>query len=164
MQSGCRSLPRRAIHGERALSARVAALGTEPPVGRERIIPVVYGGEDGPDLGEISALTGLGEREIVGRHAASAVRVLFDGFAPGFAYLGDLPVDLHVARLPTPRTRTPAGSLAIAGSMTGIYPASLPGGYGRTGGGFSINGAEISHSRSMPSAVVNSVWSPHMAS
>jgi KipI family sensor histidine kinase inhibitor len=55
--------------------------------------------------------------------------VLFCGFAPGFAYLGDLPSALQVDRLPTPRTRTPAGSVAIAGSMSGIYPAELPGGW-----------------------------------
>jgi KipI family sensor histidine kinase inhibitor len=59
--------------------------------------------------------------------------VLIDGFAPGFAYLGELPFD--VPRLATPRTRTPAGSVALAGHMSGIYPAELPGGWrviGRT--------------------------------
>ena len=72
---------------------------------------------------------------VVERHAAAELRVLFLGFAPGFAYLGDLPPELRVPRLATPRTRTPAGSVAIAGSMSGIYPADLPGGWriiGRT--------------------------------
>ena len=61
--------------------------------------------------------------------------MLFDGFAPGFAYLGELPDALRVPRLATPRTRTPAGSVGVAGSMSGIYPAELPGGWrviGRT--------------------------------
>ena len=112
---------------------------TEPirPVAHARMrrIPVVYGGEFGPDLPEIAALTGLSEAQVVARHAAADLRVLFDGFAPGFAYLGELPPELQVPRLETPRTRTAAGSIGIAGSMTGIYPATLPGGWriiGRT--------------------------------
>ena len=103
--------------------------------GRLRAIPVVYGGEEGPDLADVAALTGLSDAEVVERHAATELRVLFDGFAPGFAYLGDLPIELRVARLDTPRTRTPAGSVAIAGPMSGVYPATLPGGWriiGRT--------------------------------
>ena len=66
---------------------------------------------------------------MVARHASTELRVLFCGFAPGFAYLGDLPPELRVERLATPRTRTPAGSVAIAGSMSAIYPADLPGGW-----------------------------------
>ena len=108
-----------------------------PSVAGERLrtIPVVYGGEMGPDLADVAALTGLSAAEVVARHAAADLRVLFDGFAPGFAYLGELPLELRVARLDPPRTRTPAGSVAIAGAMTGIYPAALPGGWrviGRT--------------------------------
>ena len=103
--------------------------------GRLRAIPVVYGGEEGPDLPDVAALTGLTDAEVVERHSATELRVLFDGFAPGFAYLGELPVELRVARLDTPRTRTPAGSVGIAGPMSGVYPATLPGGWriiGRT--------------------------------
>jgi len=103
--------------------------------GRMRAIPVVYGGEMGPDLPDVAALTGLSDAEVVARHAETDLRVLFDGFAPGFAYCGELPSDLRVPRLDTPRTRTPAGSVAIAGAMSGIYPAALPGGWrviGRT--------------------------------
>ncbi len=83
----------------------------------------------------MAELTGLTASEVVARHASAELRVLFCGFAPGFAYLGDLPAELRVDRLATPRTRTPAGSVAIAGSMSGIYPADLPGGWrviGRT--------------------------------
>jgi len=115
-----------------AVAARLAGVSEGPPAGRQRVIPVVYGG---PDLAGVAALCGLSEAEVVARHAATALRVLFDGFAPGFAYLGDLPDELRVPRLDTPRTRTPAGSVGIAGAMSGIYPAELPGGWriiGRT--------------------------------
>ena len=117
------------------LADRIARLDMSGVHGRHRTIPVVYGGEHGPDLDEVAALCGLSPGEVIEHHAATELRVLFIGFAPGFAYLGDLPPELHVPRLGTPRTRTPAGSVAVAGSMTGIYPADLPGGWriiGRT--------------------------------
>ena len=110
-------------------------LPDEEPRGRRRVIPVLYGGEHGPDLAGVAALTGLTEAEVVERHASGELRVLFDGFAPGFAYLGELPPELRVPRLATPRTRTPAGSVAVADAMSGVYPADLPGGWrviGRT--------------------------------
>ena len=119
----------------RALKRRIAVAGAAGPVGRDRRVPVVYGGEHGPDLAEVAATSGLSANEVIARHAATELRVLFLGFAPGFAYLGWLPAELHVPRLETPRTRTPAGSVAIAGAMSGIYPAELPGGWriiGRT--------------------------------
>ena len=115
-----------------ALEERLTALDPEAEPGRLHTIPVAY---DGPDLHDVAELTGLAPDEVVTLHAASELRVLFCGFAPGFAYLGDLPPALHVERLATPRTRTPAGSVAIAGPMSGIYPAELPGGWrviGRT--------------------------------
>ena len=114
------------------LEDRVASLDVVPKPGRARVIPVVY---DGPDLGDVAALAGLTTDEVVALHTSVELRVLFCGFAPGFAYLGDLPPRLRVDRLGTPRTRTPAGSVAIAGRMSGIYPADLPGGWrviGRT--------------------------------
>jgi len=100
--------------------------------GRHRRIPVVY---DGPDLAEVSALIGLPEAAVIEAHAAKERSVLFGGFAPGFAYVGGLPESWRIPRLATPRTRTPAGSVAVADGMTGIYPAELPGGWriiGRT--------------------------------
>jgi KipI family sensor histidine kinase inhibitor len=118
-----------------ALRARIAAPGREPGPGRRRTVPIAYGGEYGPDLADVAALTGLSPDEIVARHAGTELRVLFCGFAAGYAYLGELPEPLRVPRLETPRTRTPAGSVAIAGTMSGIYPAELPGGWrviGRT--------------------------------
>ncbi|MCC6619312.1 MAG: allophanate hydrolase subunit 1, partial [Chloroflexi bacterium] len=96
--------------------------------GRVRRIPVVYGGDHGPDLDEVARLCDLAPDEVIRRHVATELRVLFGGFAPGFAYLGELPSELRVPRLETPRVRTPPGSVAIADAMTGIYPAALPGG------------------------------------
>ena len=117
------------------LRARMDSASAVPPIGRLRTIPVVYGGADGPDLAEVAALSGLSQDEVIALHMTTELRVLFLGFAPGFAYLGELPEAIQVPRLATPRTRTPAGSVAIAGPMSGIYPADLPGGWrviGRT--------------------------------
>ncbi|MCV0402403.1 MAG: 5-oxoprolinase subunit PxpB [Chloroflexi bacterium] len=108
------------------LEERINGLGTELPAGRRHEIPVVY---EGPDLDEVARLTGRSVDEVVALHTSAELRVLFCGFAPGFAYLGDLPDELRVERLATPRTSTPAGSVAIAGSMSGVYPSDLPGGW-----------------------------------
>jgi KipI family sensor histidine kinase inhibitor len=117
------------------LERRLAALSVAPPSGRERVIPTSYGGELGPDLGEVARLAGLSPDEVVASHVAATLEVQLVGFAPGFAYIGDLPEALSVPRLDTPRTTTPPGSVAVAGRQTGIYPAALPGGWrilGRT--------------------------------
>ncbi|WP_433406668.1 5-oxoprolinase subunit B family protein [Streptomyces sp. CA-146814] len=101
-----------------------------PPLRREERdaveIPVVY---DGPDLHEVAALWGVGVDEVPGLHSRTAFRVAFCGFAPGFGYLTGLPERLHVPRRATPRTRVPAGALALAGPYTGVYPRPSPGGW-----------------------------------
>ncbi|WP_339152473.1 allophanate hydrolase subunit 1 [Streptomyces sp. F41] len=101
-----------------------------PPLRREERdaveIPVVY---DGPDLAEVAALWGVGVDEVPGLHSRTAFRVAFCGFAPGFGYLTGLPERLHVPRRATPRTRVPAGALALAGPYTGVYPRPSPGGW-----------------------------------
>jgi KipI family sensor histidine kinase inhibitor len=119
------------------LTREIRRRAGEAPAGhraaRHRSIPVAYGGDLGPDLEEVARLVGRSADEVIAVHTASELLVAIDGFAPGFAYLGDLPFD--VPRLETPRTRTPAGSVAVAGRMSGIYPAQLPGGWrviGRT--------------------------------
>lgn len=98
-------------------------------------IPVLYGGEMGPDLEEVAAHCQLSIDEVIQRHAAADYQVCFLGFMPGFPYLAGLPEELAVPRLATPRTRVAAGSLAIGGRQTGIYPQASPGGWriiGRT--------------------------------
>lgn len=95
-------------------------------------IPVRY---DGPDLDFVAARTGLTRSEVIRRHSAREYRVYLLGFAPGFAYLGDLDPVLILPRRPEPRIRVPAGSVAIAGAQTAVYPLATPGGWhllGRT--------------------------------
>lgn len=96
------------------------------------LIPVRY---DGEDLVEVSQLLGASPDEVVARHLAAAWTVAFTGFAPGFGYLvGDDPA-FDVPRRPSPRTRIPAGSVALAGRFSGVYPKESPGGWqliGRT--------------------------------
>jgi KipI family sensor histidine kinase inhibitor len=103
--------------------------------GREVTIPVAYGGAQGPDLADVAAYTGLARDEVCARHAMASYRVACMGFAPGFGYLVGLPPELETPRRATPRTRVPAGSVAIGGAQTGVYPSELPGGWniiGRT--------------------------------
>ncbi|GAV40401.1 5-oxoprolinase subunit B family protein [Streptomyces acidiscabies] len=89
-------------------------------------IPVRY---DGPDLADVAAHWGVTEEEVARIHAATEFRVAFCGFAPGFGYLTGLPARYDVPRRDTPRTAVPAGSLALAGPYTGVYPRSSPGGW-----------------------------------
>jgi len=103
--------------------------GGEP---RERHVPTVY---DGPDLADVAVIWGVSTAEVVQRHAAMTHEVAFVGFAPGFAYIAGLPDQLRVPRRSRPRTRVPAGSVAVADQFTGIYPRDSPGGWqliGRT--------------------------------
>jgi len=98
-------------------------------------IAVCYGGEYGEDLDAVAAHANLETGEIIARHTAPNYRVAMLGFAPGFAYLLGLDKALYVPRRAQPRVRVPAGSVAIGGAQTGIYPRELPGGWqliGRT--------------------------------
>ncbi|HLZ24484.1 MAG TPA: 5-oxoprolinase subunit PxpB [Ktedonobacterales bacterium] len=98
-------------------------------------IPVRYGGAAGGDLAEVARLTGLTAEEVIRQHAGAEYQVCFLGFLAGYPYLGGLPPSLAVPRLDMPRTRVPAGSVAIAEGQTGIYPVASPGGWrviGRT--------------------------------
>ena len=98
-------------------------------------IPVVYGGECGPDLDELSATTGLTAEEIIALHAGREYRVEMLGFTPGFAFIGGLDERLRVPRREEPRQHVAAGSIGIADGRTGIYAMASPGGWtliGRT--------------------------------
>jgi KipI family sensor histidine kinase inhibitor len=96
-------------------------------------IPTHYGGPDGPDLDEVAGQLGLHPAQVIEAHAGSVYRVFFLGFAPGFGYLGILPDSIVVPRRPSPRTRVPAGSVAIAGAQTAVYPSTMPGGWNLIG-------------------------------
>jgi inhibitor of KinA len=107
----------------------------ERPSGAHHMIPVLYGGECGPDLEDVAAFARLSVAEAIRLHGSALYRVYMLGFSPGFPYLGSVPHPLAMPRLATPRTTVPGGSVGIAGSQTGIYPTSTPGGWrliGRT--------------------------------
>jgi inhibitor of KinA len=102
---------------------------------RQHLIPVCYAPEYGSDLQEVSEFTRLSIEEIVQLHTSLTFKVYMIGFVPGFAYMGILPPELEMPRRKSPRLEVPAGSVAIAGRQTGIYPAVIPGGWhiiGRT--------------------------------
>lgn len=105
------------------------------PESRAIDIPVLYGGEAGPDLDEVAQHAGMTAKQVVELHASIEYVVWFIGFQPGFPYLGGLPPELATPRRAEPRVRVPAGSVAIGGAQTGIYPLASPGGWniiGRT--------------------------------
>ena len=98
-------------------------------------IPVCYGGEFGTDLEEVAAAHGLKPEKVIELHSSETYRAYFLGFAPGFAYLGDVPAAIATPRLSSPRKKVPAGSIGIAGRQTAVYPMTTPGGWrvlGRT--------------------------------
>jgi KipI family sensor histidine kinase inhibitor len=84
---------------------------------------------DGPDLGEVAAITGLTREEVIEAHTATSWYAAFGGFAPGFAYLTGGDSRLQVPRRSEPRTTVPAGSVGLAGEYSAVYPRSSPGGW-----------------------------------
>jgi len=105
---------------------------TEEP-GKLVTIPVYYSEESGPDLSAIATRTGLGIEEIIALHQNREYRVYAIGFAPGFAYLGEVDERLASPRLATPRTQVPQGAVGIADRQTAVYPAASPGGWNLIG-------------------------------
>jgi inhibitor of KinA len=95
-------------------------------LGRLWRLPVCYDTELAPDLADVAARTGLTPAEVIERHAAVTYHVYMLGFLPGLAYLGDVPAELSLPRRDVPRIRIPAGSVAIAMSMSCIFPRETP--------------------------------------
>ena len=120
-------VPTTSSHASRAALAAAPATADPPPDAPLHELPVRYGGDDGPDLESVAEEVGRSPADVIELHAATTYEVLFLGFAPGFAYLGELAPPLVVPRLATPRPRVPAGSVAIAGSMTAVYPQASAG-------------------------------------
>jgi KipI family sensor histidine kinase inhibitor len=115
------------------LAAVVARLDEVVPFGTDGIarpmaleVPVRY---DGVDLEEVAHLVGSSVESVIAIHSGATYEVAFCGFAPGFGYLRGLPSALHLPRRQTPRTRVPAGSVAIAAEYSAIYPSQSPGGW-----------------------------------
>ncbi|HLZ96062.1 MAG TPA: 5-oxoprolinase subunit PxpB, partial [Candidatus Dormibacteraeota bacterium] len=126
--------PEQATH--ESLGAAIKRLAAKRPKmavpGRLHRIPVAY---DGPDLAEVAAMLGLSVEAVIAAHVRPIYRVFLVGFVPGWAYLGPLPEELELPRRPVPRIQVAAGSVAIAGRQSGIYPLPVPGGWhliGRT--------------------------------
>jgi KipI family sensor histidine kinase inhibitor len=137
--AGCASVtvhfdPEQATH--ESLGAAIKRLAAKRPKlevpGRLHRIPVVY---DGPDLADVADALGMDVGAVVAAHTRPIYRVFLVGFVPGWAYLGRLPEELELPRREAPRLQVPAGSVAIAGRQSGIYPLAVPGGWhliGRT--------------------------------
>ncbi|WP_333680211.1 5-oxoprolinase subunit PxpB [Dyella sp.] len=118
-----------------AIGAVLQSSGEPETASREVTIPVCYGGAAGEDLHAVAAHAQLSADEVIARHTGVTYRVAMLGFAPGFPYLLGLDPALAMPRRSHPRIRVPAGSVAIGGQQTGIYPQALPGGWqliGRT--------------------------------
>jgi len=107
----------------------------DTPEGSLIEVSVCYGGDLGPDLADVAAFAACSEAEAIDLHAGREYRVYLVGFIPGFAYMAEVEPRIAAPRRASPRTAVPAGSVAIAGGQTGIYPAVTPGGWniiGRT--------------------------------
>ena len=96
-------------------------------------LPVYYSAESGPDLALIASTKNISIDEVIQRHQAVSYRVYAIGFAPGFAYLGEVDPLLQMPRLATPRAKVPRGAVAIADRQTAVYPAPSPGGWNLIG-------------------------------
>ena len=117
------------VIGAAQLVRRIAACDLSGSVQRSDVlvqIPVRYEGED---LAEVAQILGITTEEVVRRHTGSEWSVAFTGFAPGFAYLSGGDPVFNVPRRATPRTRVPAGAVALAGSFSAVYPQASPGGW-----------------------------------
>lgn len=107
----------------------VELASTAPQHAQDFEIPVCYAPQLAPDLDAVCAATGLSAEQLIQRHSQTRYRVYAIGFAPGFCFLGQLDKQLELPRRASPRTRVPAGSLAIAERQTAIYPRETPGGW-----------------------------------
>ena len=102
-------------------------------IGKTLEIPVLYGAKYGPDLERISIHSGISVHEVIKRHSATIYTVSFIGFSIGFPYCSGMDDSISTPRLENPRKLVEAGSVAIAGNQTGIYPLSSPGGWNLIG-------------------------------
>jgi KipI family sensor histidine kinase inhibitor len=120
---------------EQIQAMHASADPSDLPQPRTIEVPVLYGGEEGPDLEWVARYHGVTPEEVIRLHTGTVYQVYMIGFSPGFPYMGELPEGLDTPRHATPRVKVPQGSVAIAQKQTGIYPVSSPGGWqilGRT--------------------------------
>lgn len=119
--------------GHRVRQAVEQAGAADRAPGRRVVLPVYYAPEAGADLESVAERTGLSPEQVIDLHAGIEYRVYAIGFAPGFAYLGQVDERIAAARLATPRLRVPRGAVAIADRQTAVYPAASPGGWNLIG-------------------------------
>ena len=111
------------------LAPLLSGLSAADSPGRNWRIPVCYHASVARDLAEVSGRTGLAQDRVVALHSAVTYRVYMVGFLPGYPYLGDLPHELVLPRRENPRAAVPAGSVAIATTLTAVYSLESPGGW-----------------------------------
>jgi inhibitor of KinA len=122
----CAEIEKRAVRAGAALAQSDARIVE---------VPVCYGGDFGPDLGDVAANARIDPGQVIALHSGGSYVVQAIGFAPGFGYLGGLPEKIYTPRRATPRTIVPAGSVGIGAKLTAVYPFASPGGWniiGRT--------------------------------
>jgi len=123
-----------AIIGFRRLVEIVKSLDSdldsvELPASSTILVPVVYGGDFGPDLQDVAVYNNLSAEDVVKIHSSATYLVYMLGFTPGFCYLGGMDERIAMPRKECPRLKIPEGAVGIAGSQTGIYPIESPGGW-----------------------------------
>ncbi len=111
----------------REMIARAGSVPESPPMVKE--VPVIYGGEYGPDISFVAECNKITVSEVIRYHTSMNYLVYIIGFSPGFAVMGMVPKEIEAPRLPSPRIKVPAGSVGIGGLQTGIYPVESPGGW-----------------------------------
>ncbi len=111
----------------RSLLSRGLKESAEPRPIKE--VPVLYGGEYGPDIAFVARQNGISEEEVIRIHTGETYLVYVVGFVPGFSYMATVPEGIRAPRLQNPRTKVPAGTVGIAGMQTGIYALESPGGW-----------------------------------
>jgi KipI family sensor histidine kinase inhibitor len=119
--------------GHRLRTALSGLSDSEDRQGRTVVLPVYYAPESGADLEALAERAGLSIEEVIGLHSGTEYRVYAIGFAPGFAYLGQVDERIAAPRLTTPRLKVPRGAVAIADRQTAVYPAVSPGGWNLIG-------------------------------
>jgi KipI family sensor histidine kinase inhibitor len=120
---------------EQAIRPLAAGLTAADVPGRRWFMPACYEGDYAPDIEDVAARTGLSADDVIGLHSGRDYHVYMIGFLPGYPYMGDLPDELSLPRRDNPRIEVPAGSIAIAMTMTAVYVVASPGGWhliGRT--------------------------------
>ena len=115
----------------RAINTAIKKINSTPKTSSGSLVtlPVYYSNESGPDLQKVADTAELSVEEVITIHQQSEYRVYAIGFAPGFAYLGQVDKRIATPRLATPRQQVPRGAVAIADQQTAVYPAQSPGGW-----------------------------------